>query len=280
MFVFLLFCGCACKDKIAEITDVKETDIENVFECTYGGKPRRFSIYLPETAEGELPLILMLNGYGSTPEAFRAVTHMDDDGCARGYAVAYAGTAAAGWNNGMDDDPEIDDVGWLRALAAYLQKEYSCSKDRTSAVGFSNGAFMAQRLAVEAQDTFCAVCSVAGSITRPVWEKRGDTADIGVMILYGTGDELIPSRKKAAADSSIYPAVEDVVEYWTGANDLTEKNEETLSERAVLTRYTSKDASKEVCLVEIDKYAHSWPEARFCGFETNTVILDFLDRCR
>ncbi len=279
ILLVILQCGCGRREEPAEITDVKGTAEKELFECSFGGKPRRFSIYLPESAEGDLPLILMLHGYASSPEAFRRETRMEEVACARGFAVAYAGMGGVEWKGRVGTSTE-DDVTWLTALARYLQKTYKCNPERTYAVGFSNGAFMTQELAVHAQDTFSAVCSVAGSMPKLTWELRKEKADIGVMILYGTGDAVVPKRSDGSNETAYDPPIEDVMDYWSRANALDRKTVEKLSARASLTRYTAAGASKEVCGIEIEGGQHSWPKEAFCGFDPYRVILDFFDRCK
>lgn len=139
---------------------------------------------------------------------------------------------------------------------------------------------MTQELAVHAEDTFAAVCSVAGSMPKLTWESRKEKADVGVMIIYGTGDAVVPKRSDGSAETAYDPPIEDVMDYWSGANALDRKTEEKLSERASLTRYTAAGASKEVCRIEIEGGQHSWPKETFCGFDPYRVILDFFDRCK
>ena len=278
LLVLMIF-GCKRTEKGNEIQDVKATEDEHVYECTFAEDTRKFSLYLPESAEGDLPLIIMLHGLGDSPESFRAVTRMDKAACARGYAVVYAGMAEEKWN--IDMGPEgKPDVEWLCALADYMQENYHCDPKRTYAVGFSNGAFMTQRLAFEAQDTFTAVCTVAGTAANTIWDGRSQTANISVMLMYGTEDRAFPSREKGTELDSPNPPIEDLMDYWVKANSLKDEVSEKLSDRATLTRYTSSSSTKEVDRIKIEKYSHIWPEEQYCGFDPRKVILDFFDRCR
>lgn len=56
---------------------------------------------------------------------------------------------------------EVDDVGFIRALAKKLKTEYRVEK--YFAIGMSNGGLMSYRLACEASDVFSAIGSVAGT---------------------------------------------------------------------------------------------------------------------
>ncbi|MBR6365983.1 MAG: prolyl oligopeptidase family serine peptidase [Lachnospiraceae bacterium] len=278
LLVLMIF-GCKRTEKGYEIEGIKATETEHVYECTFAGDTRKFCLYLPEPAEGDLPLVIMLHGYAGSPEAFRRETLMDEAACARGYAVVYAGMAGVQWNTNMGPEGKPD-VEWLSALAKYMKKNYHCDPKRIYVAGFSDGAFMSQRLALEAQDTFTAVCTVGGTAANTIWDARSQKADIGVMLMYGTEDGVFPSREKGTDHLSQNPAIEVLLEYWVQANSLGDEASETLSDRATLTRYTSPASTKEVDRIVIDRYSHAWPEEKYCGFDPRKVILDFFDRCR
>lgn len=248
---------------VAELSDI-------MYECTYAGEKHKFLVYLPENKTDDMPLIIMLHGYGSSPESFHSQTLMDKDACEKGYVVIYAGSAAAGWNGGMGDY-ERDDVGYLEAIARYAAEEFGCSSENVFAAGFSNGGIMIQRLA-SYSDVFKAVACVAGMMSKAVWENKKETADISILDIYGTKDEILTSP--------LFAPIEDVMQYWIDANRLTETEEVSLSDRSTLTKATSPSVSNEVWTVVIDKGGHSWPEEQLHGFNANPLILEFFESCK
>ena len=306
LMLTVLFSGCKSNDEAAtdsgivsataviSVTDTVSTeasentveyDIENVsstgkdgsFTCEYAGEKYGFVLCPPdENGDNvETPLILALHGYGNNADAMRLMTHLDETAFSRGYAVAYISSAKPGWNCGLGDS-DLDDVGFLKKLAAYLQESYGFDPERTFAVGFSNGAFMTQRLAVDAQDTFAAVASVAGMMPQSVWDSRAEKSDIGVLEIYGTKDDVVPKKSDDSYKTAGAPAIEDVMEYWAASNGLTERETVDLSDKSVCFK-ASGSSGGNVWLVAVTDGRHSWPDVKFAGFDTNELILDFFD---
>lgn len=272
-------CGCKKADTIEEVTEIKSP---NAYSCMYQEQEHKFNVFLPEEEAQSRPVIIMLHGYGNTAESFASQTHFEKAACEKGYIVAYVTSTPdskgyIGWNSGLDESDK-DDVAFLKALAAYLQKEYQGDPKRTFAVGFSNGAFMTQRLAVDAPETFTAIASVAGMMPESVWQSKKEKAGIGVLEIYGTKDDVVPMKANGSDKTSKAPAIEDVMDYWASANQLSDKTEEVLSDKSVCTKYSGKKQNEFVWSVVIADGRHSWPDASYAGFQTNDLILEFFDQ--
>ena len=88
----------------------------------------------------------------------------------------------------------IDDVGFLGAMADKLVTEHRHRPGRIFATGVSRGASMALRLALEAPSHFRAVAAVSDSV--PTQEnfkcKPAGNGTPSVMIMNGTQDPLVP----------------------------------------------------------------------------------------
>jgi polyhydroxybutyrate depolymerase len=83
----------------------------------------------------------------------------------------------------------VDDVGFVRAIAASLQAQVNIDARRIYATGLSNGAILSQRLACEAADLFAAVAPVAGTLNFSPCQPSGK---ISVIEFHGTADQHIP----------------------------------------------------------------------------------------
>lgn len=249
--------------------------------ATYDKVKHEFILDLPNDSEGA-PLIVMLHGYGGTAEAFRSQTSMEVEANALGYAVVYVTgapnpedtTSASGWNSGIGASP-VKDVEFLCALANELCETYHLDDTRVFAVGFSNGAFMTHRLAIEASDTFAAVVSVAGMMPESVWESKPSECNIGVFQITGSKDDVVPKNSDGSAKYSQAPAIEEVVDYYVNANQLTQTITSDIGKKSSLTKYT-KD-NKQVWDLFIHDGRHSWPDEKIVGFNINTIILEFLE---
>ena len=276
--VSVLICGCGKKREIVPLSDVTLIE-QNKYSCTFDDVYHEFILCFPEDTKGA-PLVLMLHGAGESAEAMKAATSFDETAVPEGYAVCYvtgavdkgATSPIKGWNSGTVPG-ENNDTGFLVSLAAYLEEEYKLDKDRTFAVGFSYGAFMTYRLAVEAPDIFEATVSVAGVMPMTIWEERAEKADVGIFQISGSNDDIIPLREASA----IAPSMEDVISYWAEADGLTLIGEEDIGKDSHITRYGADGKRAQVWDLVVSGGYHSWPLESITGIDTNALIIEFLE---
>lgn len=288
LFIFVsILSSCSLHADSERITNVSAFDEQGHYTCQYNGIEREFILFIPENVPENAPLLMMLHGYSGNAKSFAEETKMNETADEYGYLVAYPQglpdptdkTSSLGWNSGLKKTGN-DDVGFLTALAQYLQKTYHVPSNETFAVGFSNGAFMIHRLANEAPETFRAVASVAGFMTASVWEERKEKTSIGFLQINGTKDDVVPQRSNKYQTNSSTPVIEDVMAYWRDANDLEISDEWKLAEQTTAYCYSSQTNSNRVCHIVIENGRHAWPEEQYAGFQTNIVILDFFDHFR
>lgn len=274
--------SCAKKREIVPLSDVQNIE-DNKYSCSFDGVDHDFTLYLPENTAGA-PLVIMLHGAGESGDVMRRNTGFEEDAVPAGYVVCYVTGAVdpgnssygTGWNSGTADG-ENDDCGFLVSLATYLEDEYKLDTKRTYAVGFSNGAFMTYRLAVEAPDIFEAVVSCAGYMPLQMWEKKEEKSSVSIFEICGENDAAIPKNCDGTAASAIAPAIEDVISYWTEADGLEYLGEETVGNSSTLTRYGNNKNIKVWYLYVSGGY-HSWPQENITGIDTNALILEFLEQ--
>lgn len=299
-FVLILICiGLAIfmivdKNKILNKKDIETDGVnctldqviqinEEVYETSFDGIKHDFIVCLPENYDNA-PLVLMLHGYGESAEGFRQKTAFEEEANERGFAVVYVTgapnledkTSSNGWNSGIGKSSNKD-VEFLRELSIYLCDTYNLDKERIYAVGFSNGAFMTHRLAMEANDVFAGVVSVAGMMPESIWEDKTNDCKINIFQITGEKDDVVPKNKDGSAKYSNAPAIEDVIAYYVDSNDLTLSETTTIGKKSVLSTYTSADSSIKVWNLDIPDGRHSWPDEKITGINTNKLILDFLE---
>jgi polyhydroxybutyrate depolymerase len=167
-----------------------------------GGLTRTYRLYLPKDLPKGAPLVVVLHGASENGGAIRVETGYAFERLAdkQGFAVVYP-DGFDGWWNGCaaSDDSEanhrdIDDVGFLAALADKLVAEDGIDPARLFATGVSNGGDMAIRLALAAPARWRAVAPVAANLRIPGESKckppaRGRTS---VLLVHGTADRLEP----------------------------------------------------------------------------------------
>ncbi|MCQ2532525.1 MAG: DUF6273 domain-containing protein [Saccharofermentans sp.] len=248
----------------------------------YDGVKHEYLLELPEEYEGA-PLIVMLPGYGDSAEKMKAQTALDEDACVLGYAVVYVNgapnpndsTSSMGWNSGVGESGNKD-VEFLCALVNDLCITYSFDPNRVYAVGFSNGAFMTHRLALEANDIFSAVVSVSGMMPASIWDERTPDNKVSIFQITGGQDDVIPQNSNGSSEFSKDPAIEDVMDFYIDSNSVDLADNRKIGINGDLKIFDSPDSNNQVWNLYIPDGVHSWPDERYTGINVNELILEFL----
>lgn len=129
-------------------------------------------LYIPKvTSTHARPLIVLLHGYGFDPERNLRYLNLRDVSAEREVLLLVPeGTrtkaGAVFWNATEfccdTDGAQPNDVAYLLKLVADVKASHNVDSNRIYLVGYSNGAFMANRLVCETSGIFSAVVSIAG----------------------------------------------------------------------------------------------------------------------
>ncbi len=167
-----------------------------------GGITRIYRLYVPRGLAKGAPLVVAMHGAGLNGAQMRIDTGYGFERMAdtRGFAVVYPNAYAGYWNacnivgGGSIDGLDVDDVGFLTALADKLISDIGADPNRVFATGISRGGFMAFRLALEAPTRFRAVAAVSASVPTPenFKCKPAGNGTSSVLIMNGTEDPLVP----------------------------------------------------------------------------------------
>lgn len=262
--------------------EVQENTVAgHTFSCSYEGVKHDFILEQPSTSDNA-PLVLMLHGYGESAEAFRTKTAFHQDANEQGFAVVYVTgapspedvTSSNGWNSGVGENSN-DDVGFLCTLSKYLCETYHFDSSQVYAVGFSNGAFMTHRLAMEASDVFSSVVCVAGMMPESIWEKKTDDGEISVFQVTGEKDDVVPQNNNGSAKYAQAPAIEEVMEYYVERNGLMQTSMDGVGKNSTLVKYSGDGTSAQVWDLFIPDGRHAWPDQQITGIDLNHLILEY-----
>lgn len=261
--------GTAC---VASLSPGLHTDLE----LEHDGQVRVFDLFVPAAIEGgeRLPLVIDMHGWGSNKERQATFSQMAVEAEARGYAVVHPQGYASSWNGGYccggAVDDEIDDVGFLRAIIDRLEDDACIARDRVYAAGFSNGAYMAYRLACEAADAFAAIAPVAGVIGLDP-DECDPERPISVIHFHGTADLNV------AYDGRPWLGVlgaRETMEIWADRNGCESEPVVTWQEDDVTCEtWPGCDADVEVTLCTIEGAGHCWPGTADCNYGTSTTTI-------
>lgn len=274
----------------------------------HDGGRRDYAIHIPPTPTGgPRPLLLSLHGAGGSAEISARATGWADKADREGFVVAFPESTRLDpsrpvaflsnpsfWNagTGIGFPAAVDDVGFLRALVGVIKRRTPIDPDRVYAAGFSNGAAMAMRLAVEAPEEFAAIAAVAGHL----WVRdRRPTPVPGLIYIAGDADPMSPweggrfttpwGRKFTS------PPVRETYELWASWLGPHERRIEARSDGVTLERFGPDAAGAKVHVHRIGGCGHVWPGGpavlaeRITGpltdkLNATEVIWEFFSSCR
>jgi polyhydroxybutyrate depolymerase len=205
--------------------------------------PARAGVYLPAARTGErLPLVLWLHGYGASGGLFTGQLGVSQLADELGFAfVAPDGTPDQSgrrfWNAGKAccdfDHQRPDHVGALRGVLDAALGEAAIDPARVYVIGYSNGAFMAHRLACE-DERVRAIAAIAGAGLRAD-EPCPRKAPLALVAVHGDEDEVVAyegGRVLGRDDVAEHPSVAVTLASWVQRNgcsgDLVKSGERDL----------------------------------------------------
>ncbi|SMF44782.1 alpha/beta hydrolase family esterase [Pseudobacteriovorax antillogorgiicola] len=125
------------------------------------------------------------------------------------------------------------DVNYLMELVHEAVRSYPVRKNEIYIVGFSNGGFMANRLACEYSNVFEGVASFAGANYRDIAQCQPKRA-LSYLQVHGTVDAVI-GYDGGSTPKAAYPSARATTDYWAGFNRC--KNEIATSEAFELSQF-------------------------------------------
>ncbi len=128
------------------------------------GKPHTWFIHMPSCIKNGtdkmIPLMLFFHGGSDNPAEAAEMSKFHELGEKEGFITVYPwGTNRCSWNSSML--PELDDdVGYIAELIKYMTANYPIDPGRVYLSGFSNGAALAQAVALAHPELVAAICPI------------------------------------------------------------------------------------------------------------------------
>ena len=183
---------------------------------------------------------------------------------------------------------DVDDSGFLLALVDEIGTTYNLNPDSLFFTGFSMGAFMTHRMAIEHPDRINAVATASGLV--PVcFADSTPSQHISVLHIHGNNDNVVHTDGTASpipgmGEMTLGLSVENTIEYWRNANQcnldagtITYADTENDGMMFSLNTYTSSTDDTRVAFLNVDGGEHKWYEN---GHDVQylTVVHDFFTR--
>jgi polyhydroxybutyrate depolymerase len=244
---------------------------------SHEGRTRTYRVHVPPgyVATRPTPVVVAFHGFGSNELEQEGLSQMsqvsDEEGFIAIYprGLHYSEALRTGPNPEYDDSRSwnaggccgpaqvygVNDVDFVEALFADLDKRLCVDTRRIYATGLSNGGFFAYRLACERAARFAAIAPVAGSENvLPCNPSR----PVPVMHFHGTADSTIPYEGGTIPLGRPYPSAPDTVATWAERNGCKGSIQVTYSQGDSTCRtHTGCSAPATLCIVE--NGGHTWP---------------------
>ncbi len=155
-----------------------------------------YYIAMPEDAEGPVPAMVYIHGFGGSGDSVFRNTSMRDAILARGYAlIAPSGTKMEGrggrnWSFHPQRQQGRDEVAFIQSVRGDVIANHNIDPERIMLAGFSIGGSMTSYLACQAPDSFPAYAPIGGSFWRP--HPTGCEGDVRLFHTHGWNDGTVP----------------------------------------------------------------------------------------
>ena len=200
---------------------IQYTDNHTIFEI--GPSSRKAILELPggHNVSHKLPLVVALHGYTSSGLGVSGFFDLIDSVHENGHLLlrpdgTISATGQRFWN-ATDAccniwGQEVDDVSWLTSLINEAITYHGADPEGIIIVGYSNGGFMAHRMACERGDMLRSIISLAGA-THYDFNDCPNTGYPNVLQIHGTSDSVIFYDGGAILGDN-YPAASQTVFSW------------------------------------------------------------------
>jgi polyhydroxybutyrate depolymerase len=235
------------------------------------GVTRKYDVHIPAgyDATKPHPLMLIFHGFEENPATMALDSGLNDKSDLAGFIAVYpAGSdypAGSGnrvsWNAGLCCHPSANDVEFVKELLEDIATVANIDAKRIYAVGMSNGAMMANRLACEIPSKIAAIGTVAGT---KMIDPCSPNRSIPVIHFHGTQDKVISFDGTEGKPQVPTTSVAKHIAFWVKNNKADATAQMTtlssLPMKVTQERHRSTGVgSAEVVLIVIEGGGHLWP---------------------
>jgi polyhydroxybutyrate depolymerase len=224
-----------------------------------GGQRRAFSVHVPPAPRRPTPLVLSFHGFRNFPRFQELLSDLNTKADQEGFIVVHPKGSGAplGFNGlgccGKAHEEGVDDVAFTDAMLDELEQKLCIDRRRIYVTGFSNGGFMAQRLACERSERFAAAASVAGLLDPA---SCAPTRPISVLEVHGTADRFVPYT----GESGRYVSARQAFDFWAATHACSDAPQPGYAHGDTrCERHARCNEGAEVALCTIDGGGHTWP---------------------
>ena len=209
-----------------DATDSTEDTREDVEppDTTLGNDQRPAEIVLPDAYDptGSYPLVIALHGYGMSGASIDTYFELSERVDERQFLLispdGMRDTTGQRFWNATDYccdhyGAEPDDDAYVMGLIDEATNQFAVDAERIYLMGFSNGGFLAHRLACEHPDRIAGIVSLSGSSFDDAEACSATDGGPRILHVHGTADAVVGYYGTLA-----YPGARTVAERWARRN--------------------------------------------------------------
>ncbi len=245
---------------------------------------REYRLHIPDgyTPTTRTPLVLSFHGAGGTAaqtdrdSGWSSLADRDHFLVAYPQGLPFGAGAPPAWASAGPIDFGIDDLAFVRAVIADVQRRACVENGAIFAVGMSSGGGMAGYLACALSRTISAAAPVAAN--NYVLTKLGcrPTRPVSILEVHSTADPVVPYYGTSARISPQWPlpSIHAWVSAWAHLDHCTSRPTVNTTRHETIFRYSRCSTGTDVILYRIDGGGHSYPR-ELAGRPTNAMIYQF-----
>lgn len=249
---------------------------------SFQNRDRVYALHIPDSFDGTeaAPLVVFLHGGGGNAKSAQNFTGFNLISDKEGFLVVYPQASfefpqnSFIWADGRGLTPDklgIDDVGFVNSLVDFLVSEYNINQKKIYLCGFSNGSFLTQKIAFEANAKFAAIGTLGGTMHQYYFDSGNPKRAIPMIYVFGTDDPFVPYYGGYVSNDTeleLVVGVQDAVDFWKNNNNtqaaLSVENLPDLNpnDNSTVTvfEYINGDCNgSKVKFYKINGGGHTWP---------------------
>lgn len=240
-------------------------------------KQRTYVVHLPKSYDGSkaVPLLIALHGTRMSGVDMLKYTDLVRKSEVAGFVLAAPDSLGLAFNDGSgrgtDVVASVADVRFIEGVADDAKKRFKIDSAKIYLVGFSSGAAMVQRIAVESQYDFAALASISDHL----WVKTDRILrPRPLLLVFGTADPLNP---KAGGTVSMpvrldKPAHSVTAKAWAARLKCEPISASATAPAGVTAQlWRACESGSRVVWYEVEGLAHQWSGGAPLPFPENAV---------